>query len=146
MHASHAGRDSGLQNIFGHAAQEEVLPLATIRRRAKRQLSRFDRFAREQLDALGVSTPPAISLISCPECALTVDNQHPQLELLMKWIAGNTQLEKNFKEVEVLFEMVRAAEMPGQIFPPTSCFHIGLTSAGPVAYFEEHVCPPAGAA
>jgi hypothetical protein len=146
MHASHAGRDTGLQHIFGHAAESESIPLTVIRRRAKRQLSRFDKLAREQLASLDVGIPPAIGLINCPECALTVDNRHPQLDILLKWIDGNTLLEKRFKEVEVLFEMVRAAEMPGRTFPATSCFHIGLTSAGPVAYFEDHVCPPAGSA
>lgn len=146
MHAHHAGTDSGLHNIFGSTAESGAIPLAVIRRRAKRQLSKFDKFAREQISGLGIDIPPAISLISCPECALTVDNRHPQLDVLLKWIEGNTLLAKNFKEVEILFEMVRAAEAPGQTFPSTSCFHIGLTSAGPVAYFEEHVCTPVGTA
>jgi hypothetical protein len=146
MHASQAGQDSGLHNIFGPAADTGAIPLTVIRRRAKRQLSRFDKFAREQLAEIGIAIPPAISLISCPECDLTIDNRHPQLDTLLRWIEGNTLLAKNFKEVEVLFEMVRAAELPGQTFPLSSCFHIGLTSAGPVAYFEEHICSPTGLA
>ncbi|TDR78315.1 hypothetical protein [Paludibacterium purpuratum] len=146
MPTSHAGDNPGLQRIFGPAAEKGGVTLTAIRRRAQRQLSKFDQFAREQLEQRDVTLPPGIGLVSCPSCSLTLDCDHPQTEVLRQWIDGNVRLAKNFKEVEVLFEMLRAAETPGQTFPSTSCFHIGLTSAGPVAYFQEHICPPQGSA
>ncbi|MBV8047694.1 MAG: hypothetical protein JO171_11105 [Paludibacterium sp.] len=144
MPSSHAGANPGLKRIFGQTAEKEGVTLTAIRRRAQRQLSKFGVFAREQLDARGITIPPGVGLVGCHNCALTLDGEHPQAEALYAWIEGNVKLAKNFKEVEVLFEMLRAAEHPGQTEPVNSCFHIGLTSAGPVAYFQEHLCTPQG--
>ncbi|BEV72090.1 MULTISPECIES: hypothetical protein [unclassified Paludibacterium] len=141
MPTSHAGDNPGLKKIFGAAAEKEGVSLTAIRRRAQRQLSKFDQFAREQLQQRGITMPPGIGLVSCPNCALRLDGEHPQADLLQAWIEGNVKMAKNFKEVEVLFEMLRALENPGETFASQSCFHIGLTSAGPVAYFQDHVCP-----
>lgn len=141
MATRHAGHNPGLKHIFGPDADRGTLSLAAIRRRAQRQLSRFDRQARQELENRGIGIPPAISLISCPQTGLTLEGGHPQEADLKRWIDGNTPLANSFKEVEVLFEMVRTAEAPDQRFSPLNRLHIGLTRAGPVAYFQDYLDP-----
>jgi len=140
MQSRRTGNNPGLKRIFGPAAETGVLTLSAIRQRAQRQLSKFDAEAREELKQLNIDIPPGISLVSCPHCQLTLGSDHPQSAALLQWLTGNTAIAKRFKEVEVLFEMVRATEAPGQMFAAESCFHIGLTRAGPVAYFQDHRC------
>ncbi|WP_293763005.1 hypothetical protein [uncultured Aquitalea sp.] len=130
----------GITRLFGAPGDDGSISLVAIRERANKQLGRFADLAQEQLATLGISMPPAISLVSCPGCSLTLGNKHPQAEEILAWLDGNSNVSSLFKEVEVLFELVRAAEVAGDTVPDTSCFHIGLTSAGPIAFFEEHLC------
>lgn len=144
MPTSRTGDNRGIMRIFGASAEKEGVSLSAIRRRAQRQLSKFDAAARSELAERAISMPPGIGLVGCPNCELALNGEHPQAEALLGWISGNVKLAKNFKEVEVLFEMLRLAENPGQTFDIASCFHIGLTSAGPVAFFQDHPCPLRG--
>lgn len=133
---------SALARLFGAANGGEALPLSGIRERASKELSQFSRMAREELTAQGISIPPAINLISCSGCQLSLESTHPQADAICRWLDGNDRIAKYFKEVEVLFELVRAAENAGDTFTEESCFHIGLTSAGPVAYFDDFCSLP----
>jgi hypothetical protein len=133
---------SGLQNLFGQEDKHGALPLENIRARARRQLTKFGALVHEELENAGINCPPAISLVGTPEHMVTLDNHHPQGEAITKWLSGNVKLAKKFKEVEVLFEIVRAAENAGTTFPKESRFHVGFTSAGPVAYFQEQSGDP----
>ena len=130
----------GLIHLFGQAGEDGSISLQAIRDRASKQLTRFAALAEKELEARQISMPPAISLVSCPGCSLTLENNHPQADDILTWLAGNATVSSLFKEVEVLFEIIRATEYAGETFPESSCFHIGLTSAGPIAYFEDHVC------
>ncbi|AXK39467.1 hypothetical protein [Crenobacter cavernae] len=136
----------GLKALFGDSKGSATVPLTAIRARARRQLTKFEQLARGQLLALGVDIPPAISLVSRPGNALALDNKHPQAEEILDWLDGNVKVAKKFKEVEVLFEIVRAAERAGAPTPPEVSFYIGLTSAGSIAYFEEQSCTQAQSA
>jgi hypothetical protein len=142
MQSRRTGGNPGLRTIFGPEVETGALPLAAIRQRAQRQLSKFNTEARKELADLTIEIPPGIGLLSCPQCALKAEGDHPQFAAIEEWLSGNSKIGKRFKEVEVLFEMLRAAETPGELFPADSCFHIGLTRTGPVAYFQEHVCAP----
>lgn len=142
MHAEGNAMTSALARLFGEANGGEALPLAGIRERAMRELGQFSRLTREELTALGISIPPAISLVSCPNCAIALQSEHPQAQQIEAWLKDNDRIAKYFKEVEILFEVVRATENLGSTFGDESCFHIGLTSAGPLAYFQDHECQP----
>ena len=144
MQSESAVANPGLVRLFGQAEAGEAVSLTAIRGRASKQLSRFAALAQQQLADRAVTIPPALSLVSCPECELVLESQHPQADAIRAWLRGNSAIAKKFKEVEVLFEIVRAAEHPGVVFPEASCFHIGLTSAGPIAYFEDHSCTTGG--
>lgn len=140
MHAESNAVTSALARLFGSANGGEALPLSGIRERAMLELSQFSRLVREELTSLEVSIPPAVSFVSCANCQLTVGGDHPERARILAWLAGNDRIAKYFKEVEVLFEVVRATENPGTTFGEESCFYIGITSAGPVAYFQDHLC------
>ncbi|SCK07724.1 hypothetical protein PSELUDRAFT_0411 [Vogesella sp. LIG4] len=142
MHAEGNAVVSALARLFGAANGGEALPLSGIRERASKELSQLASLVKEGLDARGITIPPAISLISCPGCQLIVQGDHPQREAIQALLADDQRIAKYFKEVEVLFEVVRAAENAGEVFPEDSCFHVGLTSAGAVAYFDDHRCTP----
>ena len=140
MHAEGNAVTSALSRLFGSANGGEALPLSGIRERAMRELSQFSGIVREELASQNISIPPAISFVSCPNCELALDSDHPQQTLINSWLTDNHRVAKYFKEVEVLFEVVRATENLGVVFGDDSCFHIGITSAGPIAYFQDHVC------
>ncbi|RMC94938.1 hypothetical protein EAY64_14515 [Aquitalea palustris] len=142
MSSQSTASNPGFVRLFGHTGDDGSITLQAIRERASKQLAKFASLAEEQLVERQISMPPAISLVSCPACSLTLENNHPQSDEILSWLTDNAKLSSQFKEVEVLFELVRAAEAAGEIFPETSCFHIGLTSAGPIAYFEDHACSP----
>lgn len=140
MHYREKPGDTGLVRLFGPAVKNENLTLGGVRKRAGKALDRFVRYVRSELDARNVTLPPAIDLVSCPNCELTLGAPHPQQEVIESWMSGNVKLAKRFKEVEVFYELIRAAEQPDEGLPDQICFHIGLTSAGPVAYFAAHLC------
>ncbi|KZE32820.1 hypothetical protein EV683_103155 [Crenobacter luteus] len=136
----------GLDTLFGRSKSGAALPLTAVRARARRQLTKFEQLVRGQLLAIGVDIPPAISLVSRPGNVIALENAHPQADEIGAWLEGNVKVAKKFKEVEVLFELVRAAERAGAPTPPELRFHIGLTSAGSLAYFEEQQTPQAQSA
>nr|WP_294864436.1 hypothetical protein [uncultured Pseudogulbenkiania sp.] len=140
MQSESAVANPGLARLFGEADSGSAVSLAGIRERANKQLSRFVALAQQQLAQRTVTIPPALSLVG-QDGELVLESQHPQAEAIREWLKGNSEIVKKFKEVEVLFEIVRAAEHPGVVFPETSRFHVGLTSAGPVAYFEDSSAP-----
>ncbi|AXT47900.1 MULTISPECIES: hypothetical protein [Chromobacterium] len=127
----------GLVTLFSQVTDDGSIALSSIRERANLELSSFAELASQQLQQLDISMPPAISLISTPACQLDLENNHPHAEEIRTWLQGNDNITRKFKEVEVLYEIVRAAESIGETFPESSTFHIGLTSAGPIAYFED---------
>ncbi|OWY39755.1 hypothetical protein CEK28_06925 [Xenophilus sp. AP218F] len=137
MSSATASAAPTLSQILGQIDEDGSTALSDIREKANQELSSFAQLAQEQLAQLDISMPPAISLISGDACRLKLENRHPQAADIDSWLEGNLVLTRKFKEVEVLYELVRAAESAGELFPESSCFHIGLTSAGPIAYFEE---------
>ena len=127
-----------LSQLLGHIGDDGSIALSDIREKANHELSSFAELAQKELSQFDISMPPAISLISGEGFQLTLENQHPHSDEIHNWLDGNLILARKFKEVEVLFEFVRAAESAGEVFSESSNFHIGLTSAGPIAYFEDH--------
>lgn len=144
MATNQTAANAGFDRIFDFSSKSGTISLNSIRQRAKRQLSGFYTYALKELRQQHIDIPPALGLTCGPTRQLMLDGEHPQAEQIQQWLDNNITLLKNFKEVEVLFEMVRATEQPGQLFPATSCFHIGLTSAGPLVYFQDYQHHAAG--
>ncbi|UTH72434.1 hypothetical protein [Chromobacterium sp. IIBBL 290-4] len=132
-----ASVSTSLSQLLGQFEDDGTIALSAIREKANQELSRFAELAQKELQQFDISMPPAISLISGEHFQLKLENAHPHADEIHNWLDGNLILARKFKEVEVLFELVRAAESAGEVFSESSNFHIGLTSAGPIAYFEE---------
>ncbi|OHX14903.1 hypothetical protein [Chromobacterium sphagni] len=129
---------SSLSQLLGQIEDDGTIALSDIREKANQELSYFANLAQQELHQFDISMPPAISLVSNDQCRLELENQHPHQAEIHNWLDGNLILARKFKEIEVLFELVRATESAGELFSENSNFHIGLTSAGPIAYFEDH--------
>ena len=114
--------------------------LAEIRHKAGLQLEQFSRLVRQQLADRYIDIPPALSLIDCPNCSLTLGSAHPQSEEIIAWLSGNLAVHQAFKEVELMYEMLATLENKGRCREENVCFHVGLTSAGSIAYFEGAQC------
>lgn len=116
------------------------LNLVEIRRKAGLQLEQFSRLVRKQLADRYIDVPPALCLVDCPNCSLTLGCPHPQADEIVDWLDGNLSVHQAFKEVELMYEMVFRLENKNAAPVETWCFHVGLTSLGNVAYFEEAQC------
>lgn len=127
---------SGIQRLFNLPEDAESVPLSAIEERASRRLSEFAGFAMTALANLDIRVPPAISLVGCPDCKLEINSHHPRAADIQAWLDSSLEAQERFKKVEVLYELIRASELAGQTLPKHVCFHIGLTSAGAIAYFE----------
>ena len=112
---------------------------AEIKHKAGVQLEQFSRLVRKQLADRFIDIPPALSLVDCPNCSMTLGSPHPQEEEIIAWLDGNLAVHQAFKEVELIYEMVTLLEQGGHEQDGLN-FHIGLTSAGNVAYFEGKQC------
>lgn len=110
-----------------------------IKHKAGMQLEHFSRLVRKQLADRFIDIPPALSLVDCPNCSMTLGSSHPQEEEIIAWLDGNLAVHQAFKEVELIYEMVSMLEN-GNHYHDGISFHIGLTSAGNVAYFESQQC------
>ncbi len=119
--------------------KSRYLDPAEIKHKAGMQLEQFSRLVRKQLADRFIDIPPALSLVDCPNCSMTLGCSHPQEDEIVAWLDGNLAVHQAFKEVELIYEMVTMLESDSHQHDEV-CFHIGLTSAGNVAYFESKQC------
>ncbi|MCP9760698.1 hypothetical protein EGI20_15600 [Aquitalea sp. S1-19] len=136
MNNSDESAQSSVQKLFNLPDDAEALPLSAIRQRAGHRLGEFAIYAQDALAGMGISIPPAISFVSCPNCALEINSTHPQSAEIQTWLDGSIGAQERFKKVEVLYELIHASENAGETLAADICFHIGLSSIGPIAYFE----------
>ena len=125
-----------LQRVFDALREDGALSLSILREESYRQLDKFSRYALDEIKRIQVAIPPALDFYSDPNGQLVLESSHPQLDLLRRTLCDNMRFLQYFKETEVLFETIRAIETPNGPIPR---FHIGFTSSGPLAYFEESV-------
>ncbi|MBV8469362.1 MAG: hypothetical protein JO338_03170 [Aquitalea sp.] len=129
---SSATTRQGFSALFG----TDALPLSdNLQLQAKTLLGSLGRQARLELISRSIQIPPAICLYIDRHGKLQLLGRHPQAKQIRLWLHNSHYLAELFKEVELLFELQRCSEA----LPPLaggSRFCIGLTSAGPVAYFE----------
>lgn len=136
MSNSNHASQSSLQQLFNLPDDAEALPLSAIKQRAGTRLSEFSNFAQEALAAMEITVPPAISFVSCPNCQLEINSTHERIAEIQAWLQGSLEAQERFKKVEILYEIIRASELAGETLPVDICFHVGLSSIGPIAYFE----------
>lgn len=116
----------------------EGVALADVRAKAASELSRYGDKLLSDLNALGITVPPAIQLQSSDDEWVKVVGDHPAARQIADLINGDTCLLKWFKEVEVLHALVRRVEVrkSGQAMTAQH-FNLGVTSIGCIVFFTE---------
>lgn len=131
--------DDGIARLFGVSTDStDGIRVADIRLRAAAELTRYAEKLQSELKAVGIGVPPAIQITSLESGLLIVDPNHPSATVIAHMVNEDTCLNKWFKEVEVLFSIVRRTELRKQGQPMSNQhFNLGLTSLGPIAFFTE---------
>ncbi|GAA5785161.1 hypothetical protein GCM10007860_15600 [Chitiniphilus shinanonensis] len=129
--------DDGIARFLGVSGDEGEIRLSDIRNKAAIELKKYG----EDLGALllqhEITVPPAIQLVGTDDGRIAVQGEHPAKERIEGVINGDTRLLKWFKEIEVLFEILRRTELRGAADPvPPQYFNLGLTSLGSIAFFS----------
>ncbi|QNM98750.1 hypothetical protein [Chitinimonas koreensis] len=130
--------DAGLARIFGIAPDEAGVNLDAIRTRAANNLAAFGKLVAELFQRQSVPVPPPVHLQWWEEGSrIKVVGSHPDLERIEVLLNGDGELVEEFKELELLHEIVRNTEFAGQEEIAGQHFNIGVTSSGPVAFYTE---------
>ncbi|WP_293763008.1 hypothetical protein [uncultured Aquitalea sp.] len=114
----------------------------SVQRRSRHLLARFASRALDELKRQGVPLSPAICLSRQGERLRTV-TPHPQAERILDGLNRHRELIGLFHEVQLHVELLQRLRHPSLPFLGGTRFRIGLTSAGPMAFFENN--HPSGA-
>ncbi len=129
--------DSGVVRFLGLTGTDDGIKLNDIRSKAASELKRFGDDLGQHLKEIDISVPPAIQLRSTEEGGVAVFGDHFGKEKIESFINTDTRLMKCFKEVEVLHEILRRAELRGTgQTTEGQHFNLGLTSLGSIAFFS----------
>lgn len=132
----HRRLDEGLARIFGIGPNEVGLNLDAIRAKAASNLAAYGKHLASLLESQSVPIPPPVHLQWWPEGSrIRVAGEHTDRERIEVILNGDGELVEEFKELELLHEIVRSTELAGQPDLGESHFNVGLTSTGPVAFF-----------
>ncbi|NWK78347.1 hypothetical protein [Aquitalea sp. LB_tupeE] len=102
---------------------------------AKTLLGIFGQQAMQEMKDRSINLPPAICLTNNPDGTIALHSQHPQARAIRLWLNNSHDLRQQFHETRALFELLNACT-PSKGYVPGMSFCIGLTSAGPLAYFS----------
>ncbi|MDK2125267.1 hypothetical protein [Parachitinimonas caeni] len=128
--------DAGIARIFGADPAEPGLNLDNIRTKASTNLAAYARHLSELFARQQVPVPPPVNLQWWHEGSrIMVVGNHPDRERIEILLNGDGELVEEFKELELLHEIVRNAELAGEATTENQHFNIGLTSTGALAFF-----------
>ncbi|TJZ76235.1 hypothetical protein [Chitiniphilus eburneus] len=128
--------DDGVARFLGASGEDGEVRLSDIRAKAAIELKKYGEDLGALLVQQKITIPPAIQLTSADDGRVAVQGDHPAREQIEAFINGDTRLLKWFKEIEVLFEILRRTELRGAADPqPAQHFNLGLTSLGSIAFF-----------
>ena len=130
--------DDGLARIFGISPDQAGLQLDAIRGKAASNLAAYGKLLAELLDGQSIPVPPPVHLQWWHEGSrIQVVGDHPDRERIEVLLNGDGELVEEFKELELLHEIVRNTELAGASTTDGQHFNIGITSSGPLAFFTE---------
>lgn len=105
---------------------------------ARTLLGNVGLLVQQDLQARGIHIPPAICLASDTMGRLQLRGQHPQAKQIQLWLSNSQALRSLFNEAKTLFELLHTCESSSPRWND-DCFCIGITSSGPLAYFESQL-------
>lgn len=128
--------DEGIARLLGAQGADEEIAVADVRMRAGAELSRYGEKLVADLALIGVTVPPAIQLQSTDETHVVVVGDHPKAQVIADLINQDSCLLKWFKEVELLYTVIRRVESraSGEDLA-TQHFNLGVTSVGCIVFF-----------
>ncbi len=130
--------DEGLARIFGIATDQAGVQLEAIRSKAAANLAAYGKLIAEMFDKQSVPVPPPVHLQWWHEGSrIQVVGSHPDRERIEVLLNGDGELVEEFKELELLHEIVRNTELAGEGTTQGQHFNIGITSTGPLAFYTE---------
>ncbi|MGQ5522125.1 hypothetical protein ACUHMQ_02570 [Chitinimonas sp. PSY-7] len=130
--------DEGLARIFGIAPDKAGVHLDAIRTKAAVSLAAYGKLLAELFARQKLPVPPPVQLQWWGEGSrIKVVGNHPDKLRIEVLLNGDGDLVEEFKELELLHEIVRNAEQMGQLTSPNQHFNLGITSTGPLAFYTE---------
>ncbi|MBV8466621.1 MAG: hypothetical protein JO218_11825 [Burkholderiales bacterium] len=130
--------DSGLARIFGIEPNKAGVHLDKIRAKAATNLAAYGRLLADLFARQSVPVPPPVHLQWWAEGSrICVVGGHPEKDRIEIILNGDGEIVEEFKELELLHEIVRSTETAGKPETGGQHFNIGLTSSGPIAFFTE---------
>jgi len=130
--------DEGLARIFGIASDQAGVQLEAIRSKAAANLAAYGKLIAEMFDKQSVPVPPPVHLQWWHEGSrIQVVGSHPDRERIEVLLNGDGEMVEEFKELELLHEIVRNTELAGEGTTQGQHFNIGITSTGPLAFYTE---------
>ncbi|MFC4158660.1 hypothetical protein [Chitinimonas lacunae] len=130
--------DQGLAKIFGIKPDQAGVNLEAIRLRAATALDKYGRTVAELFARQSVPVPPPVHLQWWAEGSrVQVVNAHPDRERIEVILNGHGDVVEDFKELELLHEILRNTELAGAGTTADQHFSVGITSSGPIAFFSE---------
>ncbi|WP_269531905.1 hypothetical protein [Chitinimonas sp. BJYL2] len=130
--------DDGLARIFGITADQAGVNLDAIRAKAAGNLAAYGKLISALFDSQSIPIPPPVHLQWWEEGSrIHVVADHPDRERIEILLNGDGELVEEFKELELLHEIVRNAELAGAATTEGQHFNIGVTSSGLVAFYTE---------
>ncbi|AMC34131.1 hypothetical protein [Janthinobacterium sp. B9-8] len=125
-----------IASFLSDGSPEEGFSLTELNAKAASELKRFGVDLQSHLGLIGVTIPPALQLRGDNVGALHVIGEHALKAEIEAFLNDNTRLLKWYKEIEVMYEILRRTELaPGQGLEG-QVFNLGLTSLGCVAFFS----------
>ncbi|MFC7419177.1 hypothetical protein ACFQNF_04740 [Iodobacter arcticus] len=125
-----------IASFLSDGSPEEGFSLTELNAKAASELKRFGVDLQSHLGLIGVTIPPALQLRGDNVGALHVIGEHALKAEIEAFLNDNTRLLKWYKEIEVMYEILRRTELaPGQSLEG-QVFNLGLTSLGCVAFFS----------
>lgn len=132
----HRRLDDGLARIFGIGPDQAGVHLDAIRAKAATNLGAYGRLLADLFSRQAIPVPPPVHLQWWQEGSrIRVAGDHADRERIEILLNGDGELVEEFKELELLHEIVRSTELAGQADVVEHHFNIGITSSGPVAFF-----------
>ncbi|MBV8635139.1 MAG: hypothetical protein JO002_11650 [Burkholderiaceae bacterium] len=130
--------DNGLVRLFGVGPGQAGVHLDAIRAKAAGNLAAYGKVLSELFTRQATPIAPPVHLQWWSEGSrIRVVGDHKDRERLEVILNGDGEIVEEFKELELLHEIVRSAEAMGQTNAGGQHFNIGITSIGPIAFFSE---------
>ncbi|BCL75326.1 hypothetical protein JHS3_10620 [Jeongeupia sp. HS-3] len=129
--------DEGIARFLGIVPNGGTFRLADVRQKAAAELKHLGDEIGGHFDAMDVHIPPAVQLSGGEAGEIVVTSEHAAKEAIEARLNADTRVLKMFKEVELLYEILRKAELRDTDRFKNQHFNLGLTSLGSIAFFTE---------